>query len=253
MHFTTEQGDSNTVFRLKEDKLDSRNAGQLKAEFLILAQPDIDALIVDLSEVKHIDSAGISALLLAQRQMKIHEGELRLVGVRPDVMSMLRLTQLDRIFPIFNTVEEALAAELALPDEEEEFRSEAEFEEGDEPELSLGPGAPTTKAIKAGAIVAGGTLGAVAIAKIMMTPYDDELSMDPLHASALGDDEGLVDDDFDDDDDLDEDLEEEDDDLDEEDDAEDVEEVADDVIEEDDLEDDDFDDEELEEDEEDDF
>src|ERR1035437_3153351 len=122
MHFTTEQGDATTVFRLKDERLDSQNAGQLKAEFLILSQPDIDALIVDLSEVKHIDSAGISALLLAQRQMKIHEGEVRLVGVRPDVMSMLRLTQLDRIFSIFNTVEEALAAELALPDEEVDER-----------------------------------------------------------------------------------------------------------------------------------
>ena len=42
-------------------------AGQLKAEFLILAQPDIDTLIVDLTDVKQIDSAGISALLLAER------------------------------------------------------------------------------------------------------------------------------------------------------------------------------------------
>src|SRR5438132_13951524 len=117
MHFTTDQQDTTTVFRLKEPRLDSRTAGQLKAEFLILSQPDIDTLIVDLSDVKQIDSAGISALLLAQRQMKIHTGEVRLVGVREDVLSMLRLTQLDRLFPIFSTVEEALAA-VSAPDPE---------------------------------------------------------------------------------------------------------------------------------------
>ena len=67
MHFITDQQDDTTIFRLREERLDSRNAGQLKAEFLILAQPDIQNLIVDLSEVRHVDSAGLSALLLAQR------------------------------------------------------------------------------------------------------------------------------------------------------------------------------------------
>ncbi|HEY3874821.1 MAG TPA: STAS domain-containing protein, partial [Candidatus Kapabacteria bacterium] len=110
MHFITEQQDETTIFRLREPRLDSRTAGQLKAEFLILAQPDIRSLIVDLSEVEHIDSAGISALLLAQRQMTIHEGELRLASVKPEVRTLLEMTQLDRVFRMFDTVEEAVAA-----------------------------------------------------------------------------------------------------------------------------------------------
>jgi anti-sigma B factor antagonist len=272
MHFTTEQGDAKTVFRLKEERLDSRNAGQLKAEFLILAQPDIDALIVDLNSVQHIDSAGISALLLAQRQMKLHSAELRLVGVRPDVLSMLRLTQLDRIFPIYNTVEEALAAEVVLSDDDE-IEHEPNVEESDDLDLalgrktaptvhspSLGPVAPTVSEIKAGAIAAGGSLGAAALAKIMMTPYDDELTTtSPLMAfgdPSMGEDDDFAEDDDLEDDDFEEDLDDEDledeeeEDLDEEDDAE---EVDDDLIEDDDFEDDDFDDEELEEDEEEDY
>src|SRR5579871_1162510 len=110
MHFITEQQDETTIFRLREPRLDSRNAGQLKAEFLILAQPNIRSLIVDLSEVSHIDSAGLSALLLAQRQMSIHEGELRLAGASHEVRSLMEMTQLERVFRIFPTVEEALAA-----------------------------------------------------------------------------------------------------------------------------------------------
>src|ERR1017187_8245098 len=120
MHFLTEQEDATTIFRLKEARLDSRNAGQLKAEFLILAQPDIDTLIVDLTDVVHIDSAGLSALLLAQRQMRIHDGELRLVGLNEDVRSLLAVTQLDRILPVFNTVNEALEAGRSFVDEFEE-------------------------------------------------------------------------------------------------------------------------------------
>jgi anti-sigma B factor antagonist len=275
MHFTTEQGDAKTVFRLKEERLDSRNAGQLKAEFLILAQPDIDALIVDLTLVQHIDSAGISALLLASRQMKLHGGELRLVGVRPDVLSMLRLTQLDRIFPLYYSVEEALAAKVVLADDDQEPEPEPNVEESDDLDLALGrktspmfsspklgPVAPTVSEIKAGAIAAGGSFGAAALAKIMMTPYDDELTAaNPFMAiggPSMGDDEDFEDDDDLDDDDLeDDDLDEEelddeevDEDLDEEDDAEEVEEET---LEDDDFEDDDFDDEELEEDEEEDY
>jgi len=49
---------------------------------LILAQPDIDALIIDLSKADAIDSSGLGALLLANRQLKDHEIPVILVGVR---------------------------------------------------------------------------------------------------------------------------------------------------------------------------
>ena len=171
MHFTTDQEDSTTIFRLKEPRLDSRNAGQLKAEFLILAQPDIDTLIVDLTDVRHVDSAGLSALLLAQRQMKSHDGDIRLVGVNDDVRSLMSVTQLDRIFPIFDTLDAALDAEPSLEGDEEDEEIEAPASNDSKP---LGPGAPSAHDIKAGAIAAGGSFGAAALAQIMMTPYDEE-------------------------------------------------------------------------------
>ncbi|SRR5581483_9425067 len=264
MHFITDQEDSTTIFRLKEQRLDSRNAGQLKAEFLILAQPDIKTLIVDLTDVEYIDSAGISALLLAQRQMRIHDGELRLVGLNENVRSMLAVTQLDRIFPIFDSVQDARrqpAASLFFSSPDFDVMGVEEEDAvilADEP---LGPEAPTTKAIRSGAIAAGGSFGAAALANIMMTPFDDELEQHEL--LAFGDDEDDYDEEEDDLDEFDDDFDDEetdDDDLDEEDDVEEVEEAgdeevepADEVIEDEDFEDDDWDDEELEEDEEEDY
>jgi anti-sigma B factor antagonist len=253
MHFSTDQQDTTTVFRLKEEKLDSSNAGQLKAEFLILAQPDVDTLIVDLSEVRHIDSAGISALLLAQRQMSVHGGDVRLVGPNEAVQSMLRVTQLDRIFSTFNTIDEALDAEPSFGDDDDE----EDIPLGAAP-LEEGVGAPSIHQIKAGAIAAGGSLGAATLARIMMSPYEQNL--DELNLLALGEEEEPIQDELDDDDDFADDLEDDDlaDDTEDEDEddaeEEDVEEIEeDDLLEDDDLEDDDFDDEELEEDEEDDF
>lgn len=264
MHFSTDQQDATTVFRLKEQVLDSRNAGQLKAEFLILSQPDIDTLIIDLTEVRHVDSAGLSALLLAHRQMASHDGEVRLVGASAEVQSLLRVTQLDRIFPQFNTVNEALDAEPSLGGEDDDaLEDEQDLGSGSSPRASvpLGPGAPSANEIRAGAIASGGSFGAAAISKIMITPYEEEL--ENLNLLSFGDDEDYddEDDDLDEDDEFEEDEEfAEDDDLDEEDDVEEVEgeaaveePEADDIVEDDDFEDDDFDDEELEEDEDDDY
>ncbi len=110
MNFTIEQDERGTILRPKETRLDSIVASELKAEFLILAQPDVEKLIIDLSDVEYIDSAGLSALLLARRQMSAHESDVRLVGVRPEVRSLLSLTQLDRVFGIYETTDEALNA-----------------------------------------------------------------------------------------------------------------------------------------------
>jgi anti-sigma B factor antagonist len=253
MHFITDQQDDTTIFRLREARLDSGNAGQLKAEFLILAQPDIQNLIVDLSEVRHIDSAGLSALLLAQRQMTVHEGELRLAGVSGEVLSLLEMTQLNRVFRIFNTMEEAIAAPPIFRDAWERKA----WEETHTREEMLAEEEPGSQAIRAGALAAGGSLGAAALANIIMnTPLDDDLELPALYA--LGDEE-------DEDDDLDDDFDDDlDDDLDEEDDVEEEEGVeekdkpeGEEVVEPEDLdedfEDDDWDDEELDDEEEDDY
>jgi anti-sigma B factor antagonist len=257
MHFSIDQEDATTVFRLKEPKLDSATASHLKAEFLILAQPDVETLIVDLSAVEYCDSAGLSALLLAQRQMSVNGGDVRLVGLRPSVAALLQLTQLDRVFPTFETVDAALDAEPSFGDDEDDLPLNDAFD--DRP---LGPGAPSVNEIKAGAIAAGGSFGAAALAKIMMSPYEENL--DELQALTDGqflaydddleeeeeedddlvdeiDEEELDDEEFDDDDDLDEEDDVEEEDLEEG-------EVDEDVLEDDEFEDDDFDDEELEED-----
>ena len=251
MHFSIDQEDATTVFRLKEPKLDSATASQLKAEFLILAQPDVETLIVDLSDVQYCDSAGLSALLLAQRQMSVNGGDVRLVGLNPDVLALLRVTQLDRVFAVFDTVDAALDAEPSFGDDDDDAVPEGAMA-ADRP---LAPGAPSVNDIRAGAIAAGGSFGAAAVAKIMMSPYEENL--DELQALTNGQFLAYDDDlDEEDDEDLEDELDEldeeemegeEDEDLDEEDDVEEGD-IEEDLLEDDDFEDDDFDDEELEED-----
>ncbi len=53
------------IFKLENQTVEGDVSAELKAKMLILAQPDIDALIIDLSKADAIDSSGLGALLLA--------------------------------------------------------------------------------------------------------------------------------------------------------------------------------------------
>lgn len=110
MHYSFEQDDNVGIFTLKESRLDATIAGDIKAEFLIVtSQPNMDALVIDLSNVESCDSTGLSSLLLARRLMEEHDAPVLLAGIQPVLMNLMKLTQLDRIFPIFASLEEAYA------------------------------------------------------------------------------------------------------------------------------------------------
>lgn len=108
MNFTLENKDNIVIFHLKDKNVDSEVSAVFKAKLLIIAQPDIDGLIIDLSEVDSIDSSGLGALLLAHRQLKEHSIPIILTGVSDFVMSLMRMTHLDSLFNFFEKTEEAL-------------------------------------------------------------------------------------------------------------------------------------------------
>ncbi len=108
MKFSIEQDDDIAIFTLKSSTLDANISGDLKSEFLIICQPNLVALIIDLSYVEFMDSAGISSLLIAERQMAEHEAPVVIVGANEHIQTTLRISQLDRVFELVPTTEEAL-------------------------------------------------------------------------------------------------------------------------------------------------
>jgi anti-sigma B factor antagonist len=111
MKFEVTQNGTATILTLNERKLDSSVSPELKAEFLLLCKPKVTKrLIVDMGKVDTCDSSGLSALLIADRTMREHGGEVRLANVHKKVMGILKISQLDRVFNIFETVDTALKA-----------------------------------------------------------------------------------------------------------------------------------------------
>ena len=100
MNFEIQKDGETVVLKLKERKLDSSVSPELKGEFLILCKPKLQSLVIDLTDVEFCDSSGLSALLIADRKMKEHGGKVTLVNVHKKVMSLLKISMLDRVFDI---------------------------------------------------------------------------------------------------------------------------------------------------------
>jgi anti-anti-sigma factor len=109
MNFETKRIGDITVFKINEKRLDTNISGLLKGEFTLLLKVEgINKLIIDLSEVETCDSSGLSALLVANRTLNTSNGSIRLVAPSEKVLTLIKITQLDRVLHVCDTVEEAI-------------------------------------------------------------------------------------------------------------------------------------------------
>lgn len=66
-------------------------------------------VVIDMEGVSFVDSTGLGSVIAALKQVRSSQGELRLAAPNQQVRVVLELTTLDRIFPYYATVEDALA------------------------------------------------------------------------------------------------------------------------------------------------
>ncbi len=109
MNFETKKIEDVTIFRLNEKRLDTNISGLVKGEFtMLLKVQGVTKLIIDLSEVESCDSSGLSAILVANRLINTLGGSIRIAAPSQKVHSLIRITQIDRVLPVCETVEEAI-------------------------------------------------------------------------------------------------------------------------------------------------
>jgi anti-anti-sigma factor len=68
-----------------------------------------ERLVVDLSEVSYIDSAGLAALIQAMQKVEGYGGKFMLSGLQETVRSIFEISRLDQVFQIFPDTDAALA------------------------------------------------------------------------------------------------------------------------------------------------
>lgn len=109
MNFETKRIGDITIFKLNEKRLDTSISGLLKGEFTMLLKVEgVNKIIIDLSNVESCDSSGLSAILVANRIVSANEGQIRLAAPSEKVNTLIKITQLDRVLPVTDTVEHAL-------------------------------------------------------------------------------------------------------------------------------------------------
>lgn len=110
LKYSTREFDGINVFTLEFEELNHELASELKEIMFTKISEGRNKFILDLSNVKTVDSSGLGSLLFGKRQANSQNGDLLLVGVAESVQNLLRIAQLSRVFEIYDNVDDALTA-----------------------------------------------------------------------------------------------------------------------------------------------
>ncbi len=91
-------------------EIDVYTAPKLRDRLLELINSGQYHLVVNLEAVDFLDSTGLGVLVGALKRVRSHEGTLRLVCTQERLLKIFRITGLAKVFPIFDSLEEATSA-----------------------------------------------------------------------------------------------------------------------------------------------
>lgn len=89
-------------------ELDAYTVGQFREALTGLATTS--RLVIDLSAVPFMDSAGLGALIGGIRRTRENSGEVSVACSRPTLTRLLHTTGFDRIVPVSESLADAIAA-----------------------------------------------------------------------------------------------------------------------------------------------
>jgi len=90
-------------------ELDSRTAPIVQERLLDLPSPEARVLL-DMSGVNYISSAGLRALLMLYRRMATSDGRVALVGLTESIRDVMTITGFLDFFAAYDTLAEGVAA-----------------------------------------------------------------------------------------------------------------------------------------------
>ena len=95
MNLTIDKQEKYALVTIKEAKLTSVVAPELKAEIVMLHHEAFKNMIFDMTEVQYCDSSGLSAILVGYRMCRDNNGTFVLAGVQDHVKKLISISQLE--------------------------------------------------------------------------------------------------------------------------------------------------------------
>jgi anti-sigma B factor antagonist len=93
-----------------EGEIDISSAPRLRELLIDLVSKNNYQLVVDLEKVGFLDSTGLGVLVGGLKRVRAHDGSLDLVCTREQILKIFRNTGLTKVFGIYETVDQAIAA-----------------------------------------------------------------------------------------------------------------------------------------------
>ncbi|MCP4439803.1 MAG: STAS domain-containing protein [Aureispira sp.] len=108
MKYSVEKNEEYAVLTLEEENLNSVKAPDLKSELILLKNGGIKNMIINLENVKFVDSSGLSAILTGNRLWTEDGKQFMIVGVKhPSVKMLISISRLDSVLSIKDSLSEA--------------------------------------------------------------------------------------------------------------------------------------------------
>ena len=108
MKYEIDRKENYYLIKLKEEKVDATLSPALKADFVTFEVEGAKNIIVNLENVKYIDSSGLSALLVGNRIFKEKNGAFVICNLNEHVLKLMKIAKLDTVLNLLPSVQEAI-------------------------------------------------------------------------------------------------------------------------------------------------
>jgi len=95
------------VVHVAMPRIDAMWASAFKEEIATRIEKGHHRLVLDLSDVDFVDSSGLGALVACLKRVG-PLGTIAIVGTKGVVSKLFELTKMDRVFPLYDTVDAAI-------------------------------------------------------------------------------------------------------------------------------------------------
>jgi anti-sigma B factor antagonist len=90
-------------------EIDVYTAPKLRERLVDLIGEGHYKIIIDMGKVEFLDSTGLGVLVGGLKRVRSHDGQLALVCHQERIYKIFRITGLTKVFPMYDTIDEALA------------------------------------------------------------------------------------------------------------------------------------------------
>jgi anti-sigma B factor antagonist len=94
-----------SVSEIRIDMVVARKFREILSEKIKDKPPKI---ILNLENVEYFDSSALGAIVAFMKEIKSYDGDLRLCNVNSSILTLLKLSKLDMLFKIFNSIDAAI-------------------------------------------------------------------------------------------------------------------------------------------------